>query len=212
MRSPLLAAPAMLLAVSVASAAPVITFDAQSVAVSGITPKAQVAWFSVAREISGYAAAVVRRDLVAGDDDGDGVVFYKLDRDVPRQSVWVAVDLSNGAAAVAAPGDFPLRDVTPAHLGRGQGLAGQPEWTELDRPQVELLVVRPGAGAWVLTVGDGGQNDDSPAADGLLVASLSRLRNSLAGGPPAPDAFKAGDLVFAIDPNRLEYFAEKVAQ
>jgi hypothetical protein len=213
MRSAAFVLAAALLVPALVSAAPAFTFEARAVSLAGVTPKARVAWFSVAREIEESTARIVRRDAMATDDDGDGVVHYELDRDLPPHSIWVAVDLATGGAVVATPGDFPLRDVTQERAASGLGREpGGPAWTETGRNMLELLVVRPGVGAWGLLVADGGEADDSPAGDGRLVAGLTRMRAVGQGGPAAPDLFSLGDLVFAIDPDRMEYFADQVTE
>jgi hypothetical protein len=163
-------------AASAASAAiePAITFEARAVVASGITPGGQVVWFSVARQIAERTATLVRREQIADADDKDGSVRLELGRPVPFQSIWVAVDLTTGAAAVAVPEGYPLRrvDLPGRNLHAG---GGKPDWVEDDRGYVDLLLVRPGEGAWVATVGDGGAEDDDGAYDGRLVASLAHL-------------------------------------
>ncbi len=182
---------------------PAITFDQTSVSVAGITPKGQAVLFSVAREIAeDDVATLVRRSQVLSDDDGDGVVKLDLGRDVPFRSVWVAVDLATGQVAAAAPQGYPLRLVKWRGVGivRGNARADQ---VEDARRLAEVLLVRPGAGAWQLTVGDGGPTDDDGAADGKLAAALDRM-TPVAGTDPPPARFDPKDVVVLIDPNRLE--------
>ncbi|HVT56884.1 MAG TPA: hypothetical protein VHR45_00655 [Thermoanaerobaculia bacterium] len=198
----LLLLPAPLLAV------PAIHFEAQAVVVSGITPKGQVVWFSQAREFSQGVATMVRREKIAADSDGSGVVRFPLDRPVPALSVWVAVDLANGAAAAASPDGLPQRQLPLLDSGviaRGRALGDQ---IVDHRGFVELLVVRPGKGAWGATVGEGSDRDEA-ATRGTLAASLARMR-PLAASPAAPSAFSAGDVVVVIDPNLLTYSVVKV--
>jgi hypothetical protein len=186
-----------------AAAAPAITFAPQAVVASGVTPGGKVVWFSVAREISERTATIVRRPRLAEDDDKDGSVRFELDRDVPFQSIWVAVDLMTGAAAIAVPEGYPLRliDLPGRNLGHG---GGKPDWVEDTRGYVDILIVRPGEGAWWGTVGDGGEADDDGAYDGRLVASLARLNGVGASPPGAPQHFNPHDVVVVIDPNRME--------
>ena len=77
-------------------------------------------------------------------------------------------------------------------VGRGGGAA--PDWLEDVRGYVEVLVVRPGEGAWAATVGDGGEGDDDGAYDGRLRASLAGMRG--VGEKPAepPQRFNPRDL------------------
>jgi hypothetical protein len=182
---------------------PAITFDKSSVSVAGISPNGRMVLFGVAREIAeDDVATLVRRSQVLSDDDSDGVVKLDLGRDVPLRSVWVAVDLATGQVTAAAPEGYPLRRVN----WRGVGIArGNPRADRVEdaRRSAEVLLVRPGAGAWQLTVGDGGEGDDDGAADGKLAAALDRM-TPVAGTDPPPARFDPKDIVVLIDPNRLE--------
>ena len=186
-----------------AAAQPTISMEPQAVVASGITPGGQVVWFSVAREIAERTATLVRREQIADDDDKDGSVRLELGRPVPFQSIWVAVDLTTGAAAVAVPEGYPLRQVDLPGRNLHAG-GGKPDWVEDDRGYVDILLVRPGEGAWVATVGDGGAEDDDGAYDGRLVASLARLHGVGASPAGGPQRFSPRDLVAVIDPNRME--------
>jgi hypothetical protein len=191
-----------------AAAAPALTYEEQAVVVSGVTPQGQVVWFSLAKQIEGYMAHfVTRRDLLA-DTDGDGVVRFELDRTVPLQSIWVAVDLASGEAVVGTPEGYPLRDASEPP-GHGRGEPGRPDWVTTGRQMLELLVVRPGQGAWTASLLDGGGDDDDHGADGRLTASLARL-HAVGASPAPPERFQGKDLVFALDPDRMEIVSERV--
>ncbi len=186
-----------------AAAEPVIYFEAKSITASGVTPGGRVVWFGVAREIAEHTATIVRRDRIVSDDDRDGTVRLDLDRSVPLQSIWVAIDLATGATAVATPEGFPLRRFElPAQSVRGGG--GKPDWVEDTRGYVEVLLARPGVGAWGTAVGDGGETDEDGAYDGRLMASLADLRGVGPSPPEAPQRFSPRDVVVVLDPNRME--------
>jgi hypothetical protein len=186
--------------------APTITFQPRSITVAGITPKGQALGFSVARELAeDDVATVVRRTQVLTDDDGDGKVEWDLDRDVPLRSIWVAVDLATGQVAAASPAGYPLRRVSWRGGGLGRGGAGADQVADI-RSFVEVLLVRPGQGAWQLTVADGSAQDADGAADGKLAAALDRLEPvpGLPGIPGPPSRFDPSDVVVVLDPNRME--------
>jgi hypothetical protein len=185
---------------------PTITFQPRSITVAGITPKGQALGFSVARELAeDDVATVVRRTQVLTDDDGDGKVEWDLDRDVPLRSIWVAVDLATGQVAAASPEGYPLRRVSWRGGGLGRGGAGADQVADA-RSFVEVLLVRPGQGAWQLTVGDGSAQDADGAADGKLAAALDRLEpvRGLPGITGPPSRFDPSDVVVVLDPNRME--------
>jgi hypothetical protein len=180
-----------------------LTFETNAVVATGVPPGGQVVWFAVSREIAERTATLVRREEIATDDDKDGAVRFELDRPVPFQSIWVAVDLASGTAAMATPEGFPLRRVELPGRSTSRG-GGRPDWVEDDRGFVEILLVRPGRGAWGATVGDGGQADDDGAYDGRLMAPLDQMRGIGAAPPAAPEHFSPRDVVVVIDPNRME--------
>jgi hypothetical protein len=196
-----LALPAAVLA-QPAGKNPKISFGERSVTVDGIAPKGEVVWLSVAREVApDDVATLVRRSDVLTDDDGDGRVRWDLDRAVPLRSIWVAVDLASGAIATATPEGYPLRRVS----WRGIGLENSPHADRVAdaRSYAEVLLVRPGEGAWRMTVGDGSAEDDDGVADGRVAAALDDLR-PLGRSAGAPARFGPRDVVVLIDPNRME--------
>ncbi len=203
------------LSVSVSAAAlaqgvepvPKISFQAHSVTVEGISSGGRVVWYSVAREVADDdVATIVRRSGVRMDEDGDGSVSWDLEGDVPLRSIWVAVDLATGRVAAAAPVGYPLRRV--GWRGRGLGRDGgrAADRVEDVRTYADVLLVRPGEGAWRLTVGDGSDLDDDGAADGRLAVAIDRLRpvDGSAAEVAAPARFGPKDVVVLFDPNRME--------
>jgi hypothetical protein len=185
------------------------TLESNAVTASGMTPKGRVVLFGVTREIGEDDFPTVRRHLtVLTDEDGDGVVRYPLEQGVPLRSVWAVADLASGDFDAAAPEGFGLRRVN----WRGRGLERRQDGkdaVEDRRSLVELLVVRPQAGAWSLRVGDGGESDGDGAIDGRLQGILDRMQ-PLADSPPAPSEFLQDDLVLALDPSAMEITLVKV--
>jgi hypothetical protein len=184
-------------------AAPAITFQKTAVTVAGVSPHGKAVLFGEAREIAeDDVATLVRRSQVLTDDDGDGTVNFDLGRDVPFRSVWVAVDLATGQVAAAAPEGYPLRRVDWHGVGIVRG-NGHSDRVEDARTFAEVLLVRPGAGAWQLTLGDGSEGDDDGVADGKIAAALDHM-TAVAGTDPPPTRFDPKDVVVLIDPNRME--------
>ncbi|HEY0780879.1 MAG TPA: hypothetical protein VGE98_00375 [Thermoanaerobaculia bacterium] len=185
-------------------AQPDVTLEPQAAVASGLTPGGQVVWFGIAREISEDSATIVRRDRIDVADAKGGARF-DLGRDVALKSIWVAIDLATGKSAVATPAAFPLADsalpVSDLHLG---ATAAEADAIEDARTAVEVLMVRPGSGAWGLSVGRGGPDDEGGGGGGPLRFSLGRLHALAKGGPVAPAKLDPKDLVILIDPNRME--------
>lgn len=191
-------------------ARPELAFEESAVVASGIRSKGQVAWFSVAREIADDWATIVRREDVAEDTDGDGVVRFDLDRPVPLKSIWVAVDLTTGEYAVGTPEGFPLQQLDLPSRGLGRAASG-PEWVESPGQLAEVLIVRPGAGAWGMTAGDGGEGDEGPRGDRRVTVSLPRFHGVRATAA-APERYSPRDLVFSIDPDLMKVYVGQVVE
>ena len=181
-----------------------------SLAVTGVSAGAKVAFFGIARDVDPDDVATIRRTAeVVGDDDGDGQVALDLKRPVARRSVWIAVDLASGDSDAAAPEGFRLKKVN----FRGRGLAARSDGRDVieeDRPLVELLVARPGVGVWTARLGDGGPDDEDGAADGKLAAALDHMEPLAGTRTPAPAQFEKDDVVVLVDPNALEMTLVKV--
>jgi hypothetical protein len=191
-------------------ARPELAFEDSAAVVSGIHAKGQVAWFSVAREIADDWATIVRREDVAEDTDGDGVVRFDLDRPVPLKSIWVAVDLTTGEYALGTPEGFPLQQLDLPGRGLGRAASG-PEWVESPGQFAEVLIVRPGAGAWGMTAGDGGEGDEGARGDRRVTVSLPRFHGVRATAA-APERYSPRDLVFSIDPDLMKVYVGQVAE
>jgi hypothetical protein len=198
----------LLLLPSTLSAAPVLSFEENAVVASGVTSGGRVAFLGVGREPVEWSGRVVRFETVLADDDGDGSVRFSLEKAVPWRSVWAAVDLENGGAVLATPEGYPLRTVPlPA-----DALAGEGGELVVRGDLVEVLVVRPGAagGAWGLTAWDGHEADQDGAGTGsvaLLLPGLQPVSTSRA----APEGLAPGDVLIAIDANRMEASLERLA-
>ena len=183
---------------------PTLAFNPTSATASGLTPGGAAVWLVVSRERPEWTTEVVRREAIVKDNGGSGVVTFDIEQPVPPNSVWVVVDLSSGEFAVASPPG--LNWVPFESPAADQSSAAQIQLIRDHRGVVELLLVRPGVGAWGLSVGDGGESDDGRAPDGairVLPASMHPI-----GASPGPvSLLQRGDVVVAVDPARMEYLA-----
>jgi len=201
----------LLLAAAV-QAQPKISVEPYAVVIDDITPGANVAWLSVAREsVDEWRVLVVRRDGIEADADRDGTVQIKLEEEVPPASVWIVFDMTTGAAAVGAPEGFDLRPITQSLVDLKHAAAGVADLAAEDHELVELLLVRPGAGAWALTVGDGGASDaDGKRDGGIAVVAGGMKALSAATAVDAPTSLRAGDAFAVIDTQSLQYLVATV--
>jgi hypothetical protein len=180
---------------------PQITFEENRVAASGLTPGAQVAWFSVAREPAPFVGVMVRREAILASDVV-GTAVFELDAEVPLCSIWVAVDLASGEFTVAVPPDYPLRELNLPSGTVRNGPKGKLDRIFKESHLIEVFVARPGTGAWVVTVADGSEEDEDGPANGTLSLALDRMA-PVNASPPPPDEFAAGDVFVAIDPEAM---------
>jgi hypothetical protein len=194
---------AMGLAVSPAGAAVSVTFEPSAVVATGISPSQQVVVFGVAREPTAFSVRVVSRVEVLTDEDGDGKVSYAVEAGLVGASVWWVVDLATGEAAVGAPEDFEVRWVPAEDETLPSASAAEPELTVSQRSRLEVLLVRPGVGAWRGSAADGGRADSDASPDGVLRVPLLGLDPVETSAEPLT-SLQGGDLLFAIAPNTLE--------
>jgi hypothetical protein len=179
-----------------------LTVDAESLTATGVTAQGRVVFFGISREVDpDDVVNVVPRIEVRTDEDGDGSVAFPLGQPVPLRSAWVAVDLASGSFEAAAPEGFRLKKVNFRGRGIGERPDGRGSVADA-RGLAEILVVRPGVGAWTLRLGDGGPTDEDGTADGRLEAALDRME-PLPGSPPPPQSFQKDDVVIVLDPKTV---------
>ncbi len=168
-----------------------------------------IAFFGVSREVA-FDDVVTRRRTVEIRplEARSGIVILDLDRPVAPDSVWIAVDLSTGEFATVAPSGPPVQSDTFQGAGIGRAPGGNGTISDL-RAQGEVLVARPGAGAWTLTLGDGSPEDGDGLVDGQIQAPLDQMA-ALPDGPPPPLDFVGGDTVVLIDPLSLEIVVTRI--
>jgi hypothetical protein len=190
---------------STASAEPVLSFEDQAVAVRGATPAGEVVVWSVFRERLAGVSTRIGRVYERLTADAAGAVRLDLGRPVPELAVWAAVDLSTGQLALGTPGGLTLTEIAP----QGRRIERALGRLAADRPALEILFVRPGAGSWRLDVHDGGPQDEDGTFDGSLRVSVAALLPDAQHGN-APPRFQQGDLLVAVDPTDLHLFALQI--
>lgn len=193
-----------------AQQAPVMTLGADSIVITGLTPKASVFAFGVAREKLGYFVDVVPRQVTLRDDDGDGRVEWPIEHGVALRSIWMAVDLTNGRYVASAPAEYGATRIalSDQHLKKFGG-----DVTKLAFPGtfVEFLVVRPEVGAWRSVAGLHGPQDEGTDEDRITVSTL-RLEPQGDNHQPPPDKLKKDDVVFFVNSARAEYGIVRIGE
>jgi len=153
----------------------------------------------VARRIEDHAPVVVHGTELVIDADRDGVVELAVKPDIPPTSVWIAVDLSTGELAWAAPEGF----VPPALTFEGGAPPiGSVRELRVKARQLRAVLVRAGAGVWQAGVGDGAEGDEDAEVDGVVVVRVGRMEPVGTAGQ-APEELAMGDRLVLLDPATL---------
>lgn len=189
---------------------PEIALADRSVTVKNITPGEAVVLLGGWQRI-GDAIELTRWRQALVDADKDGAVRFDLDRDMPTDAIWVAVDVRTGRVAAAAPllSQFRKLDFPAAVLRKGA--SGAYERYVSGRRMVDLLVVRPHVGAWAAQAIDGHGSDADQRQDGRTTIVFEQAR-LVGAGAPAPRHLTPRDVVVAIDVRRMEYYFTEVAE
>lgn len=181
-----------------------ITLEASSLSLSDITPSGRVALFAMSMRQERGMPTLRRFEKVLTDDDGDGSIVFQPGGGVPLRSVWLAVDLTNGSLASASPAGTELnpRAIGSDELVRNAQSAAVA--LRQERLSVDLLLVRPGTGAWILRAREGGSMDGDHTRNGMLTVTFADAEALDTGSGSAPAQLQPGDVVAAIDPSQFD--------
>jgi len=187
----------------------VLSFEDSAVVASGIASGGQAVWFGIAYDFQRVRPELLRWERVDSDTDGDGRVTLQVGRPIPARSLWIAVDLTTGDYAVATPNPASKHE-RPQDAGAFlSGAKGTPQFFKEQRAYLDVLLVRPGVGCWTVSLGDGGVTDLDGRPDGFVKADFSRMV-PLGSSPASPEDAKGKDLVFAVDPETLQFSVSKL--
>lgn len=195
-----------------ASAPASISFTGDTVQIAPVTPGGRIVLFAAALESSDGILGQITGAKMFVDDDRDGVITYRRNGGVPIRSLWIAVDFDTGQFGVGTPSNaleafLPF----PASLLKkdAEGVLGL-----YDREQLsaEMLIVRPGEGAWHLRALEGGSGDADKTHNGKLGLASAEAIPVPGISVTAPKKLKKGDVIAVIDPGRMEAFVTEISQ
>jgi len=191
-----------------AHAQPAVSFEENAVVARGITPGGSVVWFGVARERGDWTSRVTAWQDANALADDTGQAVLDLGRPVPVKAAFIAVEMATGAFAASSPSAYPWVSEVPFPTAGLTLAADKVSVISLrdHHAELEVLIVRPQVGAWRATVRhDDAEHDPTP---GVLVtfAALSPWGTA----PPSPGHLRPGDVIVAIDPNTIEWFARQL--
>ena len=182
-----------------------LTVTDYSVEVGGATPGGRIAILGSDRQQSedGFGPVQVSLAELLIDEDGDGVESLERGPAISRASVWLAVDVESGQVTSATSWGKPMETFkVPLGLARPNE-SGVAVVAADGQSEVELLLIRPGVGAWKALGVDGGRSEETGVTDGR-VAFLEPAWEALSGDEDGPGDRRATDVLVAFDPTRLE--------
>lgn len=193
-----------------AQPAPRMEVERDGVRITNLAPGAQVVLFSYAKYVKRETLFADAQARLLSDEDSDGVIT--LASDVPNASVWVAIDYETGGVATGALRGFALSVRPIAETLFRKDADEAIHGLEQVVPRLHVLLVRPGLGAWTLRVREGGDGDRDGEANGRIRLAFEDAQPIPGGKEKAPQNLKAGDIVVAVDPGRLNLFVSEVAK
>lgn len=181
---------------------PVVSFGDQTVIASGMTPKGQVVWFGVMRDLDNGRLDWSHDEEITADQSGTGTVQLDIGRPIALQSLWFAVDLATGRFGVNAPSGYPLRQFDlPSNA-----ISAALNHLVIPRSVLIVVLVRPGVGAWTLRAGDGAAGDSDGAVDGKVDIDCTQLL-PIGSSPGAPKNFSPKDTLLVVDQAQMDLIA-----
>jgi hypothetical protein len=165
---------------------------------SGLTQNGSVVWFVCTADDANGIRRLKTQQAIAKADAG-GVNAFSVNAQRLRRSLWVVADLVTGDVSVASPERPRQRS--------GIFVTGNPQSgiKKIDAAveYLEVLLVRPGDGAWVTSLMDGGLGDDDRARDGRLRLDFDDLYPIAPGTDELPKNLRKSDIVILVEPSSL---------
>jgi len=181
-----------------------ISFERSAVNVTGMKPQGRVFLFGVAWTDIPRSAS--RHTTFLSDGDGDGHARLDVGNEMPPIAIWFAVDFEDDGVTIASRGT-DVREVPFP-------------WDAIDRgrdaltfpfERVYLAVVRPKTGAWIARAHDGKNLDADGDNDGSVRVDLASL-SGFGGSPAPPGKLEPGDVILAVDAERLLFTTHQVGE
>ncbi|HEV7238166.1 MAG TPA: hypothetical protein VGQ36_02920 [Thermoanaerobaculia bacterium] len=191
---------ALLFPASALAAAPAIEVVSKGLRATGITPGSDAVWFGMTIDTLAMTRALTRHAAVVRDTDGDGAVLYDMPR-ISRFSLLFVVDATTGEYAV-----FRAEGVDAIeHDLHGKRWRAGLEDFDLHADVLEVLVVRPGEGAWTTSAMEGGANDGDGRRDGKFRLKVRDMDPIVATNNKPQSNVRRNDLLVMIDARTLAY-------
>lgn len=188
-----------------------LTIEGNKIVASGLSPGARVAWLATLRSFDEDRLNVRNLHTEITDSNNDGTVLYDLGTPIPEISVWAAVEVGTGAAAVLVP-DSDERQERVFPPGSLAAQAGSGPFDLLAYPAAQLLAlwVRPSNGTSFLIENADGSGADFDGLQDTVATAQSADASPLVPGTDVPPSFATGDVLVVLDPITLEFSVTQV--
>lgn len=188
-----------------------LTFNDDSVAVGGAQPSHPIYLFGMAREAKPYITSLQPYEAKLLDTSGAGKVSYAFNKQRSWRSVWLAVDLTSGAAVAGSPPDYRSSSITLDGKELKKDPGGEVAQIVADGAMVQFIVVRPGVGVWGELAFSQGPLDEG-SDNNKVSLSVFKLQPMSGTTEPAPKKLKKGDVVFVLDSFHAQYGVATVGE
>lgn len=189
-----------------------LSFQADKVVATGITPGGTAVFFSVGIERPSWHLRVVPRLAAVRDTKGDGSVTFDLATPLAGDSIWAAGDVATAGYAISTPRESLWRplDLDPSVFESGATALRITRYGARLR-HAYILLMRSGVGAWQIDSRDGGNGDLDRTQNGSQQIALASLR-PVADSPNPPLALADGDTIVVFESDDLWYGAVSVGK
>jgi hypothetical protein len=152
-----------------------------------------------------------RNGVVTGGKDGtaEWVPAFAI----TPHAVWAIVDVESGRYAIACPSGTcePLqRSLNTTTFFRNNAV-GAPKGLNIPLEIADVYLIRPKAGIWHASAGDGNNEDEDGSLDGTAQISMQKFVGYNSKAAP-PDDFVKGDVLIIFQPMNLHFMIVEVAQ
>lgn len=178
-----------------AGAAPAIEATTAGLRATGLTPGGDAVWFGATIDTLAKARRLNRHAAVVRDADGDGVVLYEMPK-ISRFALLFVADAATGEYAVFRGEGV---DAVEHDLHGNNWRAGLDHF-DIPADFLEILLVRPGDGAWTASVAEGDRKDGDGARNGKFRLKVKDMDPIGAAATKPQGNVRRGDLLVIIDP------------
>jgi hypothetical protein len=189
---------------------PVLSFDSDSVIVSNVSVAGKVVLFGTSLSTWRNLPLSKAERVVIADDDRDGIIRYKLNYRMPLRSIWIAVDFETGGWAIGGPPGYTV-DVQPfPESSLHANAAGEIDSLEQERQAMQVVVVRPGEGAWQIFAAQSRPANAEEAKHGKLKVVFEGA--NVFESSKTLKQLKKGDVVIGLDTRSMQVFATRIVK